>query len=99
MPALSAPSEKIFTLNLSSIRVYLFQDQRGCFGQRSHAKIEISGGLFRIPVIDEKRGATGAAARLNIPPTVSDHVTFTEIDVQFSCTGENHAGLRFSAVA
>jgi hypothetical protein len=82
-----------------SSRVQRPHDDPRSFNQGPDPKIAGTGCSLIVTAIDQEGFAAGAFARLNVPPTISDHVARGQFDAEIRSGAQYQAGLRFPAAA
>src|SRR3981189_3708747 len=100
MPALSAPSAKIFTLRSSTIfmfalALYDYQSLK-C---RRNSVVVLDGRRFSVGAIDEDGPAARGDACLDIAAAVANHVAVRQINVEFRGASQQHSRPGFPAIA
>src|ERR1019366_4505046 len=108
MPALSAPSAKIWIL--SSVRDFmaklgcrielpalrLGKDNSRGLGEALDDEFGLGVQLLHVAEVNEHRAHSGALAAVDVAPAVPNHPGTRQVEAEVTCSIEQHAGLRLA---
>lgn len=77
----------------------VLQNRRNRFGKTSDGKVWLLSQRFAVIAIDKDRAATGGVRAIDVAPAIADQKAAGEIDAVSLRRAQQHAGLRFSAIA
>ena len=77
----------------------VLENRRNRFGKIPDSEVWFLAQRFAITVIDEDRAATGRVRAIDVAPAVANEEAAFQIDAMPLRGAQQHAGLRFSAIA